>query len=164
MSFHQLLSNKIVESSNLLRHVRTQQLFGRKVVFTNGCFDILHPGHVHYLAQARDLGSMLIVGLNTDHSVKTLNKGAERPINSEASRAKILAALTCVDYVIFFNDETPLELITYLQPDILVKGNDYEAEKVIGFDVVKAKGGQVITIPLLEGFSTTKLIEKLSQK
>lgn len=161
MSFHDQLKNKIVSPLEGLRTLLGQRLKGKKIVFTNGCFDILHPGHVDYLNQARDLGGFLILGLNTDDSVKRLNKAPNRPVNHESARAHVLAGLACVDLIILFNEDTPLELITFLKPDILVKGNDYKAENVVGYDFVKANGGEVITIPLLEGFSTTKLIEKL---
>ncbi len=163
MSFHNQLKNKIVAKENALRSINGQKLKGRKIVFTNGCFDILHPGHVDYLTQARDLGNFLVLGLNTDNSVKRLNKAPNRPVNTENWRAYILAALACVDLIVLFDEETPLELITFLKPDVLVKGNDYKAEDIVGYDVVKANGGEVITIPLLEGFSTTKLIEKLNK-
>lgn len=162
MLFHKLLKDKIVskeealERMNALRHLATT-----KVVFTNGCFDILHPGHVDYLSQARDLGDLLILGLNTDNSVKRLHKAPNRPVNNEQTRAMVLAGLGCIDMIVLFDEETPYELIKFLQPDILVKGNDYKAENIVGYDIVKAKGGEVITIPMLEGYSTTKLIEKI---
>lgn len=161
MSFHKKLSEKVVTKDklkSLLEDWKNQHL---KIVFTNGCFDILHRGHVEYLCHARDLGDKLVLGLNTDASVKRLGKSPERPINSEETRATILAALDCVDAVILFNEDTPLELITFVQPDVLVKGNDYKAEDIVGYDIVVAKGGKVITIQLVDGFSTTKLIEKM---
>jgi D-glycero-beta-D-manno-heptose 1-phosphate adenylyltransferase len=161
MSFHDQLKNKIVQREEAFRIVNGQRLKGRKIVFTNGCFDILHPGHVDYLTQARDLGTYMVLGLNTDHSVKRLNKAPNRPVNEETSRAQVLAAIACVDLIVLFNEDTPLELITYLKPDVLVKGNDWGLEKIVGYKEVKAYGGQVCTIPLLEGFSTTRLIEKL---
>lgn len=161
MSFHDQLKTKIVSKENAFRTLNGLRLKGKKIVFTNGCFDIIHPGHVDYLMQARDLGGYLILGLNTDSSVKRLNKAPNRPVNNEAARALVLAGLACIDSIVYFDEDTPYELINYLQPDILVKGNDYKAEEVVGYDVVKARGGEVITIPLLEGFSTTKLIEKL---
>jgi len=133
----------------------------QKIVFTNGCFDILHRGHVEYLCHARDLGDKMIVGLNTDASVKRLGKSPERPINNEETRALVLAALECIDAIILFDEDTPYDLIKLVQPDILVKGNDYKAEDIVGYDIVKAKGGSVKTIPLVQGFSTTTLIEKL---
>lgn len=163
MSFHQQLSNKILNKEKALDMLKKLQQSGKKIVFTNGCFDILHPGHVDYLSQARDLGDFLVLGLNTDQSVKALEKAPDRPINDEKSRAHVLAALGCVDAIVLFNEPTPLELIQFLQPDVLVKGNDYQAEKIVGYDVVTAKGGRVITIPLLEGYSTTALIKKINK-
>lgn len=161
MSFHALLKNKILSKEEALRRIQKLQDTRSKIVFTNGCFDILHPGHVDYLSQARDLGDFMVLGLNTDNSVRKLNKAPNRPINSQETRATVLAALACVDALVLFDEETPYELIKFLQPDVLVKGNDYKAEEIIGYDLVKAKGGQIITIPMLEGFSTTKLIEKI---
>lgn len=163
MSFHDQLKNKIVSLEDALRIINGQKLKGRKVVFTNGCFDILHPGHVDYLTQARDLGGFLVLGLNTDDSVKRLNKAPNRPLNNEKARAHVLAGLACIDLIVLFNEDTPLELITFLKPDVLVKGNDYKPEDVVGGDVVVKNGGKVLTIPLLEGFSTTKLIEKINK-
>lgn len=135
----------------------------KKIVFTNGCFDILHPGHVDYLSQARDLGDFLILGLNTDNSVKRLNKAPNRPINNEQTRAMVLAGLTSIDAIVLFDEETPYELIKLIKPDVLVKGDDYMVEKIVGYDVVKAQGGEVVTIPFLKGYSTTKLIQKILQ-
>lgn len=132
-------------------------------MFTNGCFDILHPGHVDYLSQARDLGSFMVLGLNTDASVKKLNKAPDRPINDENSRAKVLAGLACIDAIVLFDEETPYELIRFLQPDVLVKGDDYQPEQIAGYDIVVAKGGSVKTIPFLKGYSTTALIEKIKK-
>jgi rfaE bifunctional protein nucleotidyltransferase chain/domain len=163
MSFHHKLSVKQFTKETLKPLLENLTHQGKKVVFTNGCFDILHRGHVEYLCHARDLGDYLVLGLNTDASVKRLGKSPERPINSEDTRAIILAALECIDAVVLFNEDTPLELITFLQPDVLVKGNDYKAEDIVGYDVVTAKGGTVITINLVEGFSTTKLIEKMKK-
>ncbi len=161
MSFHQQLKNKIVSKQDALQKINAQKLMGKKIVFTNGCFDIIHPGHVDYLSQARDLGDFLILGLNTDNSVKRLNKAPNRPINNEQARASVLAALASIDLIVLFEEETPYELISFLKPDVLVKGNDYEVEKIVGYDVVTANGGKVITIPFLEGFSTTNLIKKI---
>ena len=161
MLYHKRLAEKLVEKDKLKDLLQEWQIQKQKVVFTNGCFDILHRGHVEYLCHARDLGDKLVIGLNTDNSVKRLGKSPERPINSENTRATILAALECVDAVILFDEETPLDLITFVQPNVLVKGNDYKAEEIVGYDVVTNKGGQVITIQLVDGFSTTKLIEKM---
>lgn len=133
---------------------------GRLIVFTNGVFDILHPGHVRYLQQARALGDALIVGLNADASVRR-NKGPERPINSESERAELLAALDCVDAVVIFEEATPAEIIKAIQPDILVKGADWAEDSIVGRDTVEARGGRVIRVPVEKGFSTTAIIEKI---
>ena len=132
---------------------------GRRVVFTNGCFDLLHPGHIGSLEQARALGEALIVGLNSDASVRQL-KGAGRPVLPERERAEILAALECVDAVVIFNEPTPREVIARLLPDVLVKGGDYDVENIVGAKEVKSWGGEVKTVPIVEGFSTTRLIER----
>jgi len=161
MSFHKLLKDKIVNREQALQSLKEFRKPGSKIVFTNGCFDILHPGHVDYLGQARDLGDVLVLGLNTDASVKRLNKAPNRPVNTEHARATVLAGLACIDLIVLFDEETPYELIKFLQPNVLVKGNDYKAESIVGYDIVKANGGQVVTIPMLEGYSTTKLIEKI---
>ena len=141
-------------------YARQQQAAGRRVVFTNGVFDILHPGHVRYLRQARALGDALIVGLNADASVRR-NKGPERPINSEQDRAEILAALDCVDGVVIFNEDTPAEIIEAVQPDVLVKGADWAEDAIVGRETVEARGGQVVRVPIEKGFSTTSIIEKI---
>lgn len=133
-----------------------------KIIFTNGCFDILHRGHIDYLAKAADEGDVLIVGLNTDNSVSRI-KGKSRPIQDETSRAMILAALTFVSAVVLFDEDTPYDLIKFVQPDILVKGSDYRAEDIVGYDIVTAKGGHVKTIDFLDGFSTSRIIEKISK-
>jgi rfaE bifunctional protein nucleotidyltransferase chain/domain len=161
MSFHKQLKDKLVTKEQALHALNPLRAAHKKIVFTNGCFDILHPGHVDYLTQARDLGDFLILGLNTDSSVKRLNKAPNRPINNEQARASVLAGLACIDLIILFDEATPLELISFLLPTVLVKGDDYQVEKIVGYEVVKANGGEVITIPFLEGFSTTKLIEKI---
>jgi D-beta-D-heptose 7-phosphate kinase/D-beta-D-heptose 1-phosphate adenosyltransferase len=137
----------------------------KRVVFTNGCFDILHAGHVRYLAAAKALGDVVVVGLNSDASVRRL-KGASRPINSEQDRAAVLAALKSVDYVCMFGDDeaeadTPLALIQALQPDVLVKGGDYTPETIVGADIVKQRGGQVIVLPFVEGKSTSTVVERI---
>lgn len=161
MSFHQQLKSKIAEQNLAAEKINSLKTDGKKIVFTNGCFDIIHPGHVDYLTQARDLGDFLVLGLNTDNSVRVLNKAPNRPINNQHSRAMVLAALACVDCIVLFDEETPYNLINCLQPDILVKGNDYEVSKIVGYDIVTSSGGKVITIPFLEGFSTTSLIKKI---
>lgn len=132
-----------------------------EVVFTNGVFDLLHPGHVDVLRGARAEGAQLIVGVNSDASVRRLNKGPERPVRSEQDRAYVLAALECVDCVVVFDEDTPAELVAALQPDVLVKGGDYRPENVAGGDTVRARGGRVVIIPLTAGHSTTATIAKL---
>ena len=134
-----------------------------KVVFTNGCFDILHAGHVRYLAQAKELGEVLVVGLNTDSSMQAL-KGPTRPINPEEDRAEILHALKAVDHVILFGEETPKNLIETLLPDVLCKGGDYTVETVVGHQTVLANGGEVRILPFLEGRSTTRTIQKIQEE
>lgn len=132
----------------------------KKIVFTNGCFDIVHLGHLDYLSKAADLGDILILGLNTDASVQRL-KGAGRPVVDEQARAFMMASLRFVDAVVLFDQQTPYELIQLVQPDVLVKGKDYKAEEVVGYDIVTAKGGKVETIDLVPGYSTTALIQKI---
>lgn len=136
------------------------QSAGGTVVFTNGVFDLLHPGHVRYLQDARRLGDALIVGVNSDRSVRALNKGPERPINPEHERAEVLAALACVDVAVIFDEDTPHALITQVQPDVLVKGADWGEQNIVGRDVVEARGGRVVRMELSPGFSTTSLIER----
>lgn len=159
--YHEQLKSKRLSKESVHALIRPLQKSGKKIVFTNGVFDILHPGHVDYLCQARDCGDFLVLGLNSDTSVRKLNKAPDRPLNAEHSRALVLAGLACVDAIVVFEEETPYELIKYLQPDVLVKGDDYKPEQIAGFDIVKAKGGEVRTIPLLKGFSTTSLIKKI---
>ena len=161
MSFHNQLKEKVVSQNQALKELKTWREKNKKIVFTNGCFDIIHPGHIDYLSQARDLGDILVLGLNTDQSVRRLNKGSNRPINDERTRAYVLAGLASVDLIVFFDEETPYNLIKLLQPNVLVKGKDYEVEKIIGFDILKENGGEVITIPFLEGYSTSRLIKKI---
>ena len=133
---------------------------GKRVVFTNGCFDILHPGHTRYLYSARKLGDFLVVGLNSDHSVHII-KGPKRPILGEQARAELLAALECVDLIVIFDDDNPLKVISDLLPDILVKGGDWAEDEIIGADVVKKRGGKVKRIPFVTGFSTTDIIKAI---
>jgi len=155
--------NKIVKGDQLARMLAQWRFRDEKIVFTNGCFDVLHPGHIEYLSKARDLGSKLVIGLNTDDSVKRL-KGNNRPIITEDYRALMLASLHFVDAVVLFDQDTPLELIEVVQPDVLIKGADYKPEDIVGFEVVTAKGGVVETINLVDGFSTTSLIKKLKEE
>jgi D-glycero-beta-D-manno-heptose 1-phosphate adenylyltransferase len=159
--FLQTMRDKIFSAEQLEKKVFQLHYFKRKIVFTNGCFDILHYGHVEYLAKAAELGHFLVIGLNTDASVKRQNKSPERPVNTEDKRALLLAALPFVNAVVLFDEDTPYELIKKVQPDVLVKGADYEPEKIVGYDLVKARGGEVVTIPLVEGISTTGLIKKM---
>jgi len=133
---------------------------GKQLVFTNGCFDLIHAGHVRYLAQARALGDVLVVALNSDRSVRAL-KGEGRPILSEQERAEVIAALEAVDYVIVFDEETPRELIAALLPDVLVKGGDWPLDQIVGRDEVEAAGGKVLSLPYVEGSSTTEIIERI---
>ena len=146
------------DAIQLVEHARAR---GKRIVFTNGVFDILHPGHVRYLRDARALGDLLIVGVNSDRSVKALDKAPDRPINSEAERAEVLAALASVDAVVIFDEDTPHDIISALQPDILVKGADWGENAIVGRDLVEARGGRVVRIALAEGYSTTKIIERI---
>jgi rfaE bifunctional protein nucleotidyltransferase chain/domain len=134
---------------------------GKRVVFTNGCYDILHPGHVDLLARARALGDVLVLGLNSDDSVRRLGKGPERPLNPFAARAFVAAHLESVDLVTVFDEDTPLALIERTRPDVLVKGGDWPLEAIVGGECVRARGGQVLSLPLLEGWSTTGLVESI---
>ena len=136
---------------------------GKRIVFTNGCFDLLHLGHIRYLEKAKSLGDILIVGINSDSSVQSL-KGPERPILPEEERAEILSSLACVDYVTVFEELTPLELISYLQPHILVKGGDWTKETTVGREVVERSGGEVVILPFIEGSSTSGLIETILKR
>ena len=152
--------NKILNKESLEEKLNLWRKEGKTIVFSNGCFDILHRGHVEYLSKAADLGDILIIGLNTDASVKRI-KGPSRPVNDEKARAVVLAALEFVDAIMFFDEDTPYNLIKNVQPDVLVKGKDYKAEDIVGYDIVTNKGGKVETIELVEGFSTTNTINKM---
>lgn len=159
MDYSTIIPSKIHTSAESFRHeLNRLKFFSKKIVFTNGCFDILHRGHIDYLMKAAALGDYLIIGLNTDKSVKAI-KGSKRPINDEQSRALILASLRFVDAVILFDSETPAGLIREIIPDVLVKGADYKPEEIAGYDTVVSHGGKVLTIDLLPGYSTS-LIEK----
>ena len=151
---------KIVNINELKRIRESVKGEGKKVVFTNGCFDILHRGHIDYLEKAKKLGHILIVGLNSDESVKKI-KGEKRPIVPQDDRALVLSALGCVDYVCIFNQETPEELIKKLIPDVLVKGGDWEKENIVGKEIVEKNGGKVFTIPEVKGKSTKKIIQTI---
>lgn len=149
---------KIRSTEQLLRECAGWRLGNQRIVFTNGCFDILHAGHIHLLLEAAAFGNRLVVGLNSDASVKRL-KGPERPINRQEDRALLLAAQTFVDVVVIFDEDTPLQLLEALQPDVLVKGGDYEREQIVGYELMEQRGGQTITIPFLAGYSTTDILK-----
>jgi rfaE bifunctional protein nucleotidyltransferase chain/domain len=152
---NELIEKKIFQSKELVFHLLNQWRFQqKKIVFTNGCFDLLHKGHIDYLSKAADLGDLLIVGLNSDHSVSTI-KGPKRPINDQIARAYLLASLFFVDTIILFNEDTPYELIKFIGPDVLVKGSDYKPEEIVGYDIVNNRGGKVKTIDFLPGYSTS---------
>lgn len=158
MTILESISNKIITTEQW-QTIRFEKHF-QKVIFTNGCFDILHRGHITYLAQARELGDCLIVGLNTDNSVKRL-KGDSRPINNENDRALLLSALSFVDYIILFQEDTPLKLIQNVLPDVLVKGGDYTIDQIVGADIVMQHGGTVLNLPFVDGYSSTNVIQKM---
>ncbi len=165
------IENKIVDHDAALKIIATWKLKNDKIVFTNGCFDILHKGHVSYLAEAASLGNRLIVALNTDASVKRQGKGDDRPVNNEDARSIVMASLGVVDLVVFFDSDTPIDLIEKLSPDVLVKGADYDPKEtdteaktyIVGSDIVLSNGGEVEAIPLIEGYSTTSIISKLKK-
>ncbi|MGC4081836.1 MAG: D-glycero-beta-D-manno-heptose 1-phosphate adenylyltransferase [Vicinamibacterales bacterium] len=150
----------VLSRENAATFAAEQRANGRRVVFTNGVFDLLHPGHVRYLQQARALGDVLIVAINTDRSVRG-NKGPDRPITPEDERAEVLAALECVDAVTIFDEPTPFDVISQLQPDVLVKGADWAHDAIVGRDIVEARGGRVVRIPVEHGHSTTAIVRKI---
>ncbi len=160
MNWTELIHQKIKPADEAATLIQQWQAEGKKVVFTNGCFDIVHKGHIDYLAETASLGDKLIIGLNTDESVRDL-KGAGRPVNNNAARGLMLAALHFTDLVVYFKEDTPYNLIKTVQPDVLVKGKDYKAEDIVGYDIVTGRGGSVETIELTEGYSTTHLIERI---
>lgn len=163
------IKSKVTSLDEMSNRILEWKHAGEKVVFTNGCFDILHEGHVTYLAKAADFGTKLIIAINTDASVKRQGKGEERPINPESSRALILASLEFVDGVVFFDEDTPVSVIESLKPDVLVKGADYDADEqdpsnkkyIVGREAILANGGEVKTVALVQGFSTTNIVKKL---
>ncbi len=161
MATPQLTHPKIVTLPELLPALTAHKQQGKKIVFTNGCFDILHPGHVDLLARTQAQGDILVLGLNSDASVKRQNKGNDRPINTFAHRAFVLAHLASVDYVIEFDEDTPLALITAIVPHVLIKGGDWPIDTIVGKDVVLANNGQVLSLPLISGFSTTNMINHI---
>lgn len=161
MGKHSDIASKILDRPTLAEKILADKAKGLKVVFTNGCFDILHKGHVDYLAKAADKGDVLIVAVNTDESVRRLGKSPSRPIQDENARAYLIAALESVKYVTLFNEDTPRELIELLVPDVLVKGSDYKPENIVGYDTVVKHGGKVETIDFIEGYSTTAIEKKI---
>jgi D-glycero-beta-D-manno-heptose 1-phosphate adenylyltransferase len=158
--FFEKIQAKVQTWAQLLETVAHWKSQGERIVFTNGCFDLLHLGHVHYLADARDLGHRLIVGVNADASVRRL-KGPSRPIQDEHTRQHLLASLACVDAVVLFEEETPYDLIAAIMPDVLVKGGDWLPDQIVGADLVLANGGEVHSLPFVEGFSTSKIEAKI---
>jgi rfaE bifunctional protein nucleotidyltransferase chain/domain len=160
MSHLQTIEKKVMDAVSLSEQIRKWRDQGCKIVFTNGCFDILHLGHVDYLARAADYGDKMIIGLNSDHSVSRI-KGPTRPINDERSRAMVLAALGCVSAITVFDEPTPYELISLVQPDVLIKGADYKPEEIVGYDIVTSRGGSVKTIPFVNGYSTTAIEQRI---
>jgi D-beta-D-heptose 7-phosphate kinase/D-beta-D-heptose 1-phosphate adenosyltransferase len=154
------MTEHVFDSAALDRFVRDRRAAGKRIVFTNGVFDLIHPGHVRYLRAARTHGDVLIVGLNSDASVRR-NKGPDRPINSQEERAEVLAALACVDAVSVFDEDTPADIIRRVQPDVLVKGADWPADQIVGRDTVEARGGKVVLERVEQGHSTTAIIEKI---
>ena len=153
-------ADRLLTREQAVAFIDARRASGHRIVFTNGVFDLLHPGHVRYLREARALGDALVVGLNADESVRR-NKGPARPITSERERAEILGALECVDAVVLFSEDTPHEIIAALQPDVLVKGADWAADRIVGRDTVEARGGRVVRIPVEQGYSTTALVERV---
>jgi rfaE bifunctional protein nucleotidyltransferase chain/domain len=151
----------VLTTKEAVAMVARERSSGHRIVFTNGVFDLLHPGHVRYLRDARAMGDLLIVGVNSDRSARALGKAPDRPINPEHERAEVLAALASVDAVVVFDEETPHAIITALQPDILVKGADWGADAIVGRDVVEARGGKVVRIELAKGYSTTAIVERI---
>jgi len=157
------MKGKIKTREELQRLIHTLKKNGKRIVFTNGCFDILHVGHVRYLEQAKSLGDVLVVGINSDRSVRGL-KGPRRPILPMEERGEILSGLGCTDYVTVFDEPTPFELVSLLQPDVLVKGGDWTPEQVVGREVVEGSGGRVVILPFVEGSSTTNIIDVILEK
>ena len=161
--FLKKIQSKIFKREEAATTIKHWQSVGSRVVFTNGCFDLLHYGHIHYLAQAKDLGDRLVIGVNSDASVRQL-KGEGRPVKDEYTRLHLLAALACVDAVVLFEEDTPYDLIKKLMPDVLVKGGDWPVDKIVGADMVMASGGKVLSLPFVEGFSTTNYVEKIKNR
>lgn len=154
---------KMCDFESAKKRIRELKAQGKKIVFTNGCFDIVHPGHVDLLQRAKELGDILVLGLNSDESVKNQGKGDDRPFNPYEARAFVLAHLESVDIIVPFNDDTPIKLIEAFVPDILVKGGDWDISRIVGRDVVEKNGGKVYSLPLIQGFSTTALADKIAR-
>ena len=159
----EILNSKILDKERLLVKLTDWKEENKKIVFTNGCFDLIHLGHIEVIARSADLGDILIIGVNTDNSIKRL-KGSNRPIIKEISRAKQLAALEFVDAVVFFDQDTPIDLIKMINPNIITKGGDYNTDQVIGNDIVTQNYGEVVIIPLTQGYSTTSILEKIKDE
>ncbi len=155
------MSGQVLTQERLIPTIERMRANGKRIVFTNGCFDLMHIGHTRYLQEAKSLGDVLVVGVNSDASVRSLEKGSDRPIVPEAQRAEVVAALGCVDFVVIFTESDPGRLIAAVQPDVLVKGGDWALDQIVGRDVVEAHGGLVRTIPLVPGLSTTTLLQRI---
>ena len=155
------MPTKVLPEEQLVSVIASERAKGRRIVFTNGCFDLMHVGHTRYLQAAKSLGDLLVVGINTDASMRSLAKGQDRPIVPESQRAEVLAALGCVDFVVLFAEPDPGRLIAAIQPDVLVKGGDWTQDKIVGRDIVEARGGVVHTIPLVPDMSTTALLQRI---
>lgn len=155
------MSGQVLTQERLIPTIERMRANGKRIVFTNGCFDLMHIGHTRYLQEAKSLGDVLVVGVNSDASVRSLEKGSDRPIVPEAQRAEVVAALGCVDFVVIFTESDPGRLIAAVQPDVLVKGGDWAWDQIVGRDVVEAHGGLVRTIPLVPGLSTTTLLQRI---
>tara|TARA_B100000029_G_scaffold198492_2_gene196824 strand:- start:60290 stop:60781 length:492 start_codon:yes stop_codon:yes gene_type:complete len=159
MTFKETI-DKLFDRDNLANVLENERAKGKTIVFTNGCFDLLHPGHVHLLKTSRSFGDLLVVAINTDSSIRGI-KDTGRPIFSEVERAYMLSSLSCVDHIVLFNESTPIPLLTLLRPDVLVKGDHYGSKEVVGWDLVEGYGGRIERIPILKGLSTTSMIERI---
>ena len=157
------MPRNILSRSTLKRRLAILRRQGMRIVFTNGCFDFIHPGHVRYLETARGMGDVLVVGVNSDRSVRRLKKGPERPVMRERDRAEVLAALRMVDFVTLFDEETPIELIRSLRPDVLAKGGDWPVDRIVGANIVNARGGKVVSVSYVKGYSTSVLLRRYAR-
>ena len=162
MNSLEIIQAKIITNDKLLQNLTMWKFKEKKIVFTNGCFDIIHRGHIEYLSKAADYGDILIIGLNTDNSVKKI-KGPNRPVQDETTRALVLASFSFVTNIVLFDEDIPYSLIKTVQPDVLIKGGDYKPEDIIGYDIVKAKGGSIEVIDFVKGYSTSDIIHKISE-